>query len=145
MSVLTKLQNADGRKIKWVIFGIIMAFLAITWFGYSSTMTYSASDTALTISYRGALYIKTTHVINYADIERVDLFQSAPPMRRTFGANMGAIRVGTFASDDLGSFKAVINDISRPLLFIKAKDQAYMISPDDAASLQHTIRAKLAK
>lgn len=145
MSLLTKLQNADGRKFKWALLAIIMALLAITWFGYSSTMAFTASDTALTISYRGVLFIKTTHVINFADIERVELYPTAPPMRRTFGAHMGSTRVGTFAVDELGSFKAIINDIDRPLLFIKTKDQAYLISPDDAAALMQTMEQKKAQ
>lgn len=145
MSLLTKLLNTDGRKLSFAIAAVVLAIMGVAWFSFDSTMTFSASDTALTISYRGVLFTKTTYVVNYADIERVELLPTAPPMRRTFGFGVGKIQVGSFASDQLGSFKAVINDPSGPLLYIKAKDQAYLISPDAAAALKQIIEQKMAK
>ncbi|MDF2631293.1 MAG: Bacterial domain [Symbiobacteriaceae bacterium] len=142
MWFLNKLQKADGRTVSTAIALIILAVMGIAWFSFNSTMSFTASDSALSISYRGVLFKKTTYVVNYADIERVELYPIAPPMRRSFGFGMGKIQVGTYSSDALGSFKAVINDPGRPLLFIKTKDQAYMISPEDAAALKQTIEAK---
>jgi hypothetical protein len=146
MSFFTKLlQRADGRKVQYVIGLIVLAIIGLAWFSFHSTMSFTASDKALTISYRGVLFMKTTYEVNYADIERVEFLLKAPPMRRSFGFGVGQIQVGTYANNDLGSFKAVINDLNHPLLFIKAKDQAYMISPADAAGLKQTIEQKMAK
>lgn len=145
MSFLTKIRTGDGRKISFVVAVVILAIMGVAWFSFNSTMSFTTSDSALTISYRGVLFVKTTYVVNYADIERVELLPKAPPMRRTFGFGVGQIQVGTYANDNLGSFKAVINDLSHPLLFIKAKDQSYMISPDDAEGLKQIIEQKKAQ
>jgi hypothetical protein len=146
MSFLTKLlQRADGRKVQYVIGLIVLAIMGLAWFSFHSTMSFTASDSALTISYRGVLFMTTTYEVNYGDIERVDLLPKAPSMRRSFGFGVGQIQVGTYANNDLGSFKAVINDLNHPVLFIKAIDQAYMISPEDAEGLKQIIEQKRAQ
>ncbi|HYF80783.1 MAG TPA: PH domain-containing protein [Symbiobacteriaceae bacterium] len=145
MSFLTKLINTDGRKVSYAVAFIVLAIMGAAWFSFNATMSFTASDSSLTISYRGVLFMKTTYEVDYADIERVEILPKAPPMRRSFGFGVGQIQVGTYANNDLGSFKAVINDLTHPLLFIKAKDQAYLISPDDAEGLKQTIEQKKAQ
>ena len=145
MAFVNKLQNANGPRVKIALAVVILGFMAVMYFSFKTSMTVSTSDTALTISYRSFIFSKTTYTVNYAEVEQVILYEKAPNMRKVFGSNMGATRVGTFSTPDLGQFKAAIDDIHRPLLFIKTKEQGHMLSPADAAALKHTIESKRAK
>ncbi|HWI52461.1 MAG TPA: PH domain-containing protein [Symbiobacteriaceae bacterium] len=133
----------NGKAVKYTLVAIVLAFVGLTWYSYSTSMSYTATDTALTISYQTIpLGPKTVYIVNYDEVQRVELYSQAPPMRKRFGSNMGKLRVGTFSSTDLGDFRAAINDITRPLLYIKTPNQAFMISPADAAALRQTIESK---
>ncbi|HWI61534.1 MAG TPA: PH domain-containing protein [Symbiobacteriaceae bacterium] len=145
MAFINKVQNASGPKIKLALALVILGFMAVMYFSFKTSMNVSTSDSSLTISYRSFVFAKTTYTVNFADVEQVVLYEKAPSMRKVFGSNMGSTRVGTYSTPDLGDFKAAVDDVNRPLLFIKTKDQGYMLSPADAAALKQTIESKKAK
>jgi len=144
VDTLTKILNVNPQKLKIGITVVVLAFIGVMWFGYKNTMTFDVSDTALTVAYRN-LFSRTSFTIAYADVERVELYTTAPKLRKDFGSDAGGTRVGTFSSPELGQFRAAIKDVSLPLLYIKTKEKAYMISPEDAAAVKQTIESKMAK
>lgn len=144
MRNIRQVERLQSGWAKHIAFALALMAFAVVWFGSRPKLAIDSSDSGVAIAYNSWLVGKQEIDVRFADVREVRLFDSAPPMHKQSGSDAGRTRIGAFATDQLGPFKAAISDENRPVLYVKTGKVAVMFTPDvDAVTLLEKIQAQM--